>query len=84
LLTFCLFQNSSQPKRPPNPLYTCSQCGEPCSETRALHRHLWAKHPEFAEQNKTPSEKKKCPFAGCGYYGRKDNVLRHHRLKHQK
>ncbi|KAK3990721.1 hypothetical protein QBC44DRAFT_380356, partial [Cladorrhinum sp. PSN332] len=75
--------HKSKRERTCNPVYTCSQCGTPCFENRALCRHLWAKHPRFAEQNKIPAEKEACPIRGCGYQGRKDNVLRHQRLRHQ-
>ncbi|KAK4464680.1 hypothetical protein QBC42DRAFT_344555 [Cladorrhinum samala] len=61
--------------RVPNPRYTCSQCGERCFEARALHRHLWGSHREFAEQNGVPSEMATCPVEGCGHQGRKDNVM---------
>ncbi|KAK4186263.1 hypothetical protein QBC35DRAFT_387655, partial [Podospora australis] len=62
--------------------YKCSECGRLNSGTRALNRHLWAIHPEYAQQAGIPSTVEVCPVPSCGYRGRKDNVVRHQRLKH--
>ncbi|KAK4151973.1 hypothetical protein C8A00DRAFT_16659 [Chaetomidium leptoderma] len=46
-------------------------------DNRALSRHLWVHHPAYAQQNNTPSGKKRCTYPGCDYEGREDSVVRH-------
>ncbi|KAL2022221.1 hypothetical protein VTK56DRAFT_5831 [Thermocarpiscus australiensis] len=55
--------------------FRCALCGKGHLDNRALARHLWAKHPEYARQSNVRSEKVKCPR--CEYQGRRDNVVRH-------
>jgi hypothetical protein len=50
-------------------------CGKGHLDNRALARHLWAKHPEYAAQTGARSERVRCTF--CDYEGRQDNVVRH-------
>lgn len=50
-------------------------CGKGHLDNRALARHLWAKHPEYAQQSGARSERVRCAF--CEYEGRQDNVARH-------
>lgn len=52
-----------------------AQCGKGHLDKRALSRHLWAKHPDVAQQTNARSERVKCP--SCEYEGRQDNVARH-------
>ncbi|KAK0701430.1 hypothetical protein B0T21DRAFT_432417 [Apiosordaria backusii] len=55
--------------------FRCELCGKGHLDKRALGRHLWAKHPEYAQQHNTRSERIKC--TECDYEGRADNVARH-------
>ncbi|KAK4198550.1 hypothetical protein QBC40DRAFT_298347 [Triangularia verruculosa] len=55
--------------------FRCELCGKGHLDKRALGRHLWAKHPEYAAQHNTRSERIKC--TECDYEGRADNVARH-------
>lgn len=57
-------------------------CGKGYIDQRALARHLWAQHPQFASKTETRSERKRCPYPSCDYEGRHDNVARHARKKH--
>jgi hypothetical protein len=50
-------------------------CGKGHLDNRALARHLWAKHREYAAQTGARSERVRCTF--CDYEGRQDNVVRH-------
>ncbi|KAK4178811.1 hypothetical protein QBC36DRAFT_181783 [Triangularia setosa] len=65
-----------------NPKFQCPVCNDNCGETRARNRHIWTDHREYAEQNNIPSEQEACPFPGCRYRGRKDNVPRHYKTQH--
>ncbi|KAK0660463.1 hypothetical protein QBC41DRAFT_236581 [Cercophora samala] len=55
--------------------FRCELCGKGHLDKRALGRHLWAKHPEYAQQHNTRSERIRC--TECDYEGRADNVARH-------
>ncbi|KAK4171867.1 hypothetical protein QBC36DRAFT_198352 [Triangularia setosa] len=55
--------------------FRCDLCGKGHLDKRALGRHLWAKHLEYAQQHNTRSERIKCTY--CDYEGRADNVARH-------
>ncbi|KXX80947.1 Zinc finger protein zas1 [Madurella mycetomatis] len=55
--------------------FPCALCGKGHLDKRALARHLWAKHAEYAQQHNTRSERVKCKL--CDYEGRQDNVARH-------
>lgn len=55
--------------------FHCSVCDKPHLDNRALSRHLWAQHPDFAARTKTRSERAQCPH--CDYSGRADNLARH-------
>ncbi|KAK4186257.1 hypothetical protein QBC35DRAFT_387726, partial [Podospora australis] len=68
--------------RKPNPRFKCPCCMIISSDTRALHRHMWAEHAGYAEQNNIPSENEPCGYPECDYRGRKDNVRRHREKKH--
>ncbi|KAG7286246.1 hypothetical protein NEMBOFW57_008553 [Staphylotrichum longicolle] len=59
-----------QPFRCPLP-----HCGKGHLDKRALARHLWAQHPDYAQRHNTRSERVKCTL--CEYEGRADNVARH-------
>ncbi|KAK3305258.1 uncharacterized protein B0T15DRAFT_397993 [Chaetomium strumarium] len=50
-------------------------CGKGHADQRALHRHFWTRHREYAELHNIPSERAKCPH--CDYEGRGDNLKRH-------
>ncbi|KAK4237000.1 zinc finger protein zas1 [Achaetomium macrosporum] len=50
-------------------------CGKAHADQRALHRHFWTRHREYAELHHIPSERAKCPH--CEYEGRGDNLKRH-------
>jgi hypothetical protein len=50
-------------------------CGKGHADQRALHRHIWTRHREYAELHNIPSERAKCPH--CDYEGRGDNLKRH-------
>ncbi|KAL2134938.1 hypothetical protein VTI74DRAFT_10345 [Chaetomium olivicolor] len=64
-------------ERTHRPSFPCpiAGCGKGHQDKRALNRHLCAKHPEYAQQVGTPSERSQCPY--CEYQGRGDNVVRH-------
>ena len=55
--------------------FRCSVCEKSHLDNRALSRHLWAQHPDFAARTKTKSERAQCPH--CDYSGRADNLARH-------
>ncbi|KAM7215304.1 hypothetical protein V8F06_009355 [Rhypophila decipiens] len=55
--------------------YCCVLCNKPHIDNRALSRHLWAQHPDYAARTKTKSERARCPH--CDYSGRADNLARH-------
>lgn len=55
--------------------FRCALCDKPHMDNRALSRHLWAQHPEYAARTKTKSERAQCPH--CEYSGRADNLVRH-------
>ncbi|KAK0667699.1 hypothetical protein QBC41DRAFT_134431 [Cercophora samala] len=68
-----------------NPDFQCIYpgCDLNLRETRALNRHIWSEHREWAQQNNVVRlEEIKCPFPGCTRRGRKDNIMRHFRTKH--
>ncbi|KAI0540558.1 hypothetical protein GGR58DRAFT_118137 [Xylaria digitata] len=60
----------------------CSLCDQSFTSNRDLNRHLWSKHPTYAAATDVPSQQSSCPIRDCTYTGRRDNVLRHIRLKH--
>ncbi|KAK0737317.1 hypothetical protein B0T21DRAFT_162128 [Apiosordaria backusii] len=73
-------------KRKLNPRFQCLHpgCNLNLGEARALNRHIWAAHREWAQENRVVrSEEMACPFPGCKHRGRKDNVLRHFKTKHK-
>ncbi|KAL2198280.1 hypothetical protein P885DRAFT_68433 [Corynascus similis CBS 632.67] len=51
------------------------RCASGFPDSRALHRHLWTHHTEYAQEQDVPSERAQCPL--CSYTGRGDNVARH-------
>ncbi|KAK3316872.1 hypothetical protein B0H66DRAFT_306918 [Apodospora peruviana] len=55
--------------------FRCPVCTKPHLDNRALSRHLWAKHPDFACRTNTKSERAQCHL--CEYSGRADNLARH-------
>ncbi|KAM7191532.1 hypothetical protein V8F33_008883 [Rhypophila sp. PSN 637] len=55
--------------------FACALCDKPHIDNRALSRHLWAQHPDYAARTKTKSERARCPQ--CDYSGRADNLARH-------
>lgn len=55
--------------------FRCALCDKPHMDNRALSRHLWAQHPDYAARTKTKSERAQCPH--CEYSGRADNLARH-------
>ncbi|KAI3325806.1 hypothetical protein HD806DRAFT_521300 [Xylariaceae sp. AK1471] len=71
------FRNPSE-----NKLRRCSLCRKSFPSNRDLNRHLWSTHPIYAAQYDVPSQQASCNVPGCTYVGRRDNVLRHARLKH--
>jgi len=73
--TAALRKHTRRAHRPPSFPCPLPHCGKGHLDARALARHLWAKHREYAEQAGTPSERVKCKF--CEYEGRRDNVSRH-------
>lgn len=52
------------------------------AQVRDLERHMHARHKEAATHGHVRSEDRLCPFDGCDYHGRRDNVSRHYELKH--
>ncbi|KAK4033522.1 zinc finger protein zas1 [Parachaetomium inaequale] len=62
--------------KPPNN----KRCTQGFLDARALHRHLWTQHKEYARAHNLPSEQVRCPV--CAYTGRGDNVARHVRQRH--
>ncbi|KAK4204539.1 hypothetical protein QBC40DRAFT_303420 [Triangularia verruculosa] len=66
-------------KRRKCPIEGCKGGG---AETKDLHRHLWANHPDYARENDIPRVDQPCGWPGCDYYGRTDNLKRH-RDNHQ-
>ncbi|KAK4656325.1 hypothetical protein QC762_310335 [Podospora pseudocomata] len=79
LITYLVLRKQS---RSLNPKFQCPVCAINCGETRARNRHIWAEHSEYAKENDIPSEQEACPFPGCRYRGRKDNVPRHYKTQH--
>ncbi|KAM7190190.1 hypothetical protein V8F20_009812 [Naviculisporaceae sp. PSN 640] len=55
--------------------FRCALCDKAHMDNRALSRHLWAQHPDYAARTKTKSERAHCPH--CEYSGRADNLARH-------
>ncbi|KAK4126775.1 hypothetical protein N657DRAFT_677509 [Parathielavia appendiculata] len=72
-------RNKKHERKHRQPSFYCPlpHCGKGHSDKRALARHLWAQHPDFARESNTRSEKVKCSHPGCPYEGRKDNFKRH-------
>ncbi|KAK4197101.1 hypothetical protein QBC40DRAFT_108385 [Triangularia verruculosa] len=73
-------------KKKLNPKFRCLHpgCSENPGEARALNRHIWSAHREWAQENKVfRCEEMACPFPGCPRRGRKDNIMRHFRTKHK-
>src|SRR5204863_1774836 len=60
----------------------CPLCPKTTGTIRDISRHLWGHHPQFAVRFGVKSETRDCPFRGCGYRGRRDNVNRHYKAKH--
>jgi hypothetical protein len=60
----------------------CPLCPKIISAVRDINRHLWSRHPQYAVQIGVKSETRDCPFRGCRYRGRRDNVNRHYKTKH--
>jgi len=58
------------------------RCPTTARTARDIHRHIWTKHPQYADQLEIPSEKRDCPSPRCGHSSRKDNVSRHYKRKH--
>ncbi|GAB1316371.1 hypothetical protein MFIFM68171_06581 [Madurella fahalii] len=73
--TFTKCSNLRRHERKHRQPFPCALCGKGHLDKRALSRHLWAKHPEYAQQHNTRSERVKCQL--CDYEGRQDNVARH-------
>ncbi|KAL2115409.1 hypothetical protein VTJ04DRAFT_9664 [Mycothermus thermophilus] len=64
-------------ERTHRPAAACPICPKRQLDNRALARHMWAQHPDEAKRLGVPSETARCPFPGCRYEGRRDNVKRH-------
>lgn len=62
--------------------FTCL-CGKAHARKKDLDRHMWAHHEADARRLKIPPVRAVCPFPGCGFDGRQDNVQRHIRTKHR-
>lgn len=60
--------------------FRCDICGKPHSDRRALDRHLWSRHKDYAMRTGAKSEAIKCRV--CVYESRADNVRRHEKTKH--
>lgn len=67
-----------------SPPRSCTLCSRSFISNRDRNRHLWSRHPELAAATGTPSPQSSCTVRGCRYTGRRDNVLRHMRLRHQR
>ncbi|KAK4173524.1 hypothetical protein QBC36DRAFT_55646 [Triangularia setosa] len=61
-------------KRRKCPIKDCDGGG---AETKDLHRHLWAKHSDYAREKNIPRVEQPCGWPGCDYHGRTDNLKRH-------
>ncbi|KAL1841525.1 hypothetical protein VTJ49DRAFT_6954 [Mycothermus thermophilus] len=75
--TFPTRQDLRKHERTHRPSAPCPVCPKRQLDNRALARHLWAQHPEEAKRLGVPSETARCPWPGCKYEGRRDNVKRH-------
>ncbi|KAK5662676.1 hypothetical protein OQA88_8592 [Cercophora sp. LCS_1] len=60
--------------------FCCPLCNKGHLDKRALDRHLWTRHEEYAIRTGAKSEKTKCRV--CDYSSRADNVRRHERSQH--
>ncbi|KAK1753942.1 zinc finger protein zas1 [Echria macrotheca] len=60
--------------------FCCPLCKKSHLDKRALDRHLWSRHEEYAARVGAKSEKTACRV--CGYESRADNVRRHERSRH--
>lgn len=63
---------------------SCDVCGKRFGSTRDLTRHIETHHLDVSASLPAESQRSRCPEPGCGYKGRKDNVIRHCRMKHGK
>ncbi|KAK4667556.1 hypothetical protein QC763_310330 [Podospora pseudopauciseta] len=79
-------KESSSVTKKPNSIFQClfPGCNLNLRESRALNRHIWSEHREWAQANNVERrEEIKCPHPGCPRRGRKDNIMRHFRTKHK-
>ncbi|KAK0707803.1 hypothetical protein B0H67DRAFT_322718 [Lasiosphaeris hirsuta] len=60
--------------------FRCALCGKGHLDKRALDRHLWSRHKEYAKKTGAKSERIRC--RKCDYESRADNVRRHERSQH--
>jgi hypothetical protein len=58
----------------------CPKADYSAAQKREVNRHLWAKHPDYAQSNNIPRERATC--LECEYEGRRDNVRRHRQDQH--
>ncbi|KAK4178810.1 hypothetical protein QBC36DRAFT_323990 [Triangularia setosa] len=79
-------QKVTSVKRKLNPNFQClhPSCTRNLGEARALNRHVWAAHREWAQENNVlRCEEISCPYPGCTRRGRKDNIKRHFMTRHK-
>lgn len=60
--------------------FRCGLCDKGHLDKRALDRHLWSRHKEYAKRTGAKSERMRC--RKCDYQSRADNVRRHERSQH--